>query len=170
VSADKDGIFSGLPLILRGRRTNLACARQPAHGRKWVKTRRSHHAPATFAVGTRVTSRPPHRSVRAPIRAYGSHLGCLTAKATLWPTDEGFAVFGSQSSANRLIRSQVVQSFWLRCRSVRRQRLVTWNRKRGQCRTVRRHRVVVEVAGDGPAAAIFPAGESADACSVAVPV
>src|SRR5471032_1363563 len=32
-----------------------------AHG----QTRRSDRPPVTFAVGTRVTSRPPHRSVRA---------------------------------------------------------------------------------------------------------
>ena len=62
-----------------------------------------------------------------PIRAYGSHLGCLTAKRL---SGHGWRIrgFGSQSSANRLIRSQVVQSLWLRCRSVRRQRLVTWNK------------------------------------------
>src|SRR5258708_34548995 len=35
------------------------------------QTRRFGRLPMTIAVGTRVTSRPPHRSVRAPIRAYG---------------------------------------------------------------------------------------------------
>src|SRR6202165_2110534 len=70
---------------------------------------------------------PPAQIRTGPIRAYGSHLGCLTAKRL---SGHGWRIrgFGSQSSAHRLIRSQVVQSFWLRCRSVRRQRLVTWNR------------------------------------------
>src|SRR5947208_8877032 len=71
---------------------------------------------------------PPAQIRTGPIRAYGSHLGCLTAKRLF---GHGWRIrgFGSQSSANRLIRSQVVQSLWLRCRSVRRQRLVTWNKK-----------------------------------------
>src|SRR5207302_8496974 len=71
---------------------------------------------------------PPAQIRTGPIRAYGSHLGCLTAKRL---SGHGWRIrgFGSQSSANRLIRSQVVQSLWLRCRSVRRQRLVTWNKK-----------------------------------------
>src|SRR5215468_1811605 len=70
---------------------------------------------------------PPAQIRTGPIRAYGSHLGCLTAKRL---AGHGWRIRGrgSQSSANRLIRSQVVQSFWLRRRSVRRQRLVTWKR------------------------------------------
>ena len=35
--------------------------------------------PARLAVGTPITGRPPHRSVRARFHAYGSHLGCVTA-------------------------------------------------------------------------------------------
>src|SRR5436309_15609287 len=53
---------------------------------------------------------PPAQIRTGPIRAYGSHLGCLTAKRL---SGHGWRIrgFGSQSSANRLIRSQVVQSF-----------------------------------------------------------
>src|SRR5436190_7607695 len=36
--------------------------------------------PAFVAVGTRITPRPPHSSVRAHFSAYGSYLECLTAK------------------------------------------------------------------------------------------
>src|SRR5476651_2891652 len=70
---------------------------------------------------------PPAQIRTGPIRAYGSHLGCLTAKRL---SGHGWRIrgFGSQWSANRLIRSQVIPSFWLRHCSVRRQRLVTWNR------------------------------------------
>ena len=32
------------------------------------------------AVGTLIAERPPHRTVRCGIPAYGSHLGCVTAK------------------------------------------------------------------------------------------
>ena len=32
-----------------------------------------------IAVGTRITSRPPAQIRMGPIRAYGSHLGCMTA-------------------------------------------------------------------------------------------
>jgi hypothetical protein len=32
------------------------------------------------AVGTTISGRPPHRSVRAHFSAYGSYLGCLAAK------------------------------------------------------------------------------------------
>jgi len=39
--------------------------------------------------------------------------------------------FGSQVSASCVIRAHVIRSSWLRRRSVRRQRSVTWCRKRG---------------------------------------
>ena len=56
--------------------------------------------------------------------------------------------FGSQSSANFVIRAQVIASFWLRRLSTRRQRLVISSRNVCECRTVGRHCVVVEVAGN----------------------
>jgi hypothetical protein len=43
-------------------------------------SRRPDRAPMTFAVGTRVTTRPPHRSVRAQFGPHGSPLGCVTAR------------------------------------------------------------------------------------------
>src|SRR6266516_6840649 len=64
--------------------------------------------------------------------------------------------FGSQSSANRVIRSQVVQSFWLRRRNVRRQRLATWKRKAvsvGPFALIAEHSVVLlgyRTTGSGP--------------------
>src|ERR1700694_3641238 len=39
----------------------------------WGQSRRSDRPPTTFAVGTRVTSRPPHRSVRAQF----GHTACM---------------------------------------------------------------------------------------------
>ena len=53
--------------------------------------------------------------------AYGSHLGCVTAKRSL---GQGWRKlgFGSQSFTSCVIRSHVIRSFWLRRRSVRRQR------------------------------------------------
>ena len=36
----------------------------------------------SVAVGTTVTHRPPHRSVRCRIAAYGSYLGCIASKRT----------------------------------------------------------------------------------------
>src|SRR5262249_23039633 len=57
--------------------------------------------------------------------AYGSHLGCVTAKRSL---GQGWRMigFGRKSSANFVIRAHVIRAFWLRRRSVRRQRSVTW--------------------------------------------
>src|SRR5215471_9253207 len=56
--------------------------------------------------------------------AYGSHLGCVTAKRSL---GQGWRMigFGRKSSANFVIRAHVIRAFWLRRRSVRRQRSVT---------------------------------------------
>ena len=50
-----------------------------------------------------------------PIRAYGSHLGCRTAKRCC---GQGWRIFawGSQASVKRVIRSQVMSPFWLRRR------------------------------------------------------
>jgi hypothetical protein len=36
----------------------------------------------SVAVGTSLTERPPHRSVRAHSSAYGSYLGCLASNRT----------------------------------------------------------------------------------------
>src|SRR5262249_16586925 len=49
---------------------------------------------------------PPAQIRTCPIRAYGSHLGCLTAKRA---SGQGWRMrgFGSQSSTNRTIRSIV---------------------------------------------------------------
>ncbi len=40
------------------------------------------HYRRSVAVGTSVTGRPPHRSVRAHSSAYGSYLGCMASKRT----------------------------------------------------------------------------------------
>src|SRR6516165_3450685 len=53
--------------------------------------------------------------------------------------------FGSQASARCVIRTHVMQSLWLRRRSVRRQRSTTWCRN-GQCTGVGWHCVIAEVA------------------------
>src|SRR5205823_10830621 len=60
-----------------------------------------------------------HQIRTGPIRAYGSHLGCVTAKRSL---GQGWRIigFGSQASTSCVIRSHVIRSFWLRRRSVRR--------------------------------------------------
>ena len=57
----------------------------------------------------------------------GSHLGCVTAKRSL---GQGWRMigFGSQAPTSCVIRSHVIRSFWLRRRSVRRQRSVIWCR------------------------------------------
>src|SRR5215472_13466912 len=61
-----------------------------------------------------------HQNRTGGFPAYGSHLGCVTAKRSL---GQGWRMigFGSQSSTSCVIRSQVIRSFWLRRRSVRRQ-------------------------------------------------
>ena len=67
---------------------------------------------------------PPAQIRTGPIKASGSYLGCLTAKRVLgngWRTRGK----GSQSLAIFVMRSHVMPSFWLRRRSVRRQRSVT---------------------------------------------
>src|SRR5689334_7179217 len=71
---------------------------------------------------------PPAQIRTCGLPAYGSYLGCLTAKRTL---GQGCRIrgLGSHSSASRVIRSHVVSSFWLRRRSVRRHRAMTWRRK-----------------------------------------
>ena len=69
----------------------------------------------------------PAQSRTGGFPAYGFHLGCVTAKRSL---GQGWRMsgFGSQSSTRRVIRSHVIRSLWLRRRSVRRQRSVTWCR------------------------------------------
>src|SRR6266481_4937584 len=66
----------------------------------------------------------PAQNRTGPIRAYGSHLGCLTAKRWL---GQGCRIrgLGSQSFTSLLIRSQVISALWLRCWSTRRQSMVT---------------------------------------------
>src|SRR5499425_1329593 len=67
---------------------------------------------------------PPAQIRTCSFPAYGSYLGCVTAKRSL---GQGWRMigFGRKSSANFVIRSHVIRSFWLRRRSVRRQRSVT---------------------------------------------
>src|SRR5215211_9350164 len=64
-----------------------------------------------------------HQNRTCGFPAYGSHLGCVTAKRSL---GQGWRMigFGSQSSTSSVIRAHVIPSFWLRCLSVRRQRSV----------------------------------------------
>src|SRR5215467_7460266 len=70
---------------------------------------------------------PPAQNRTCGFPAYGSHLGWVTAKRSL---GQGWRMigFGSQSFTSCVIRAHVIPSFWLRCFSVRRQRLVTWCR------------------------------------------
>jgi hypothetical protein len=65
-----------------------------------------------------------HQNRTCGFPAYGSHLGCVTAKRSL---GQGWRMigFGSQASTKCVIRAHVNRSFWLRRRSVRRQRSVT---------------------------------------------
>jgi len=76
---------------------------------------------------------PPAQIRRSGLPAYGSYLGCLTAKRTL---GQGCRVrgLGSHSSANWAIRSHVVRPLWLRRRSVRSHKTVTWYRKAASAR------------------------------------
>src|SRR5215475_13905709 len=62
---------------------------------------------------------PPAQIRTCSFPAYGSHLGCVTAKRSL---GQGWRMigFGRKSSANFVIRAHVIRSFWLRRRSVRR--------------------------------------------------
>ena len=57
---------------------------------------------------------PPAQIRTCPIRAYGSHLGCLTAKRAL---GQGCRMsgLGSQSFTSLRIRPHVSPAFWLRC-------------------------------------------------------
>jgi hypothetical protein len=67
---------------------------------------------------------PPAQIRTCSFPAYGSYLACITAKRSLgqgWRT----IGFGRKSSANFVIRAHVIRSFWLRRRSMRRQRSVT---------------------------------------------
>src|SRR3974390_794964 len=68
-----------------------------------------------------------HQNRTCGFPAYGSHLGCVTANRSL---GQGWRMIGlgSQSFASCVIRSHVIRSFWLRRRSVRRQRSMMWCR------------------------------------------
>src|SRR6266700_3167281 len=71
---------------------------------------------------------PPAQNRTCGFPAYGSHLGCVTAKRWLgqgWRTRG----WGSQSAASCLIRAQVSAPFWLRRPSDRCQPLVISARK-----------------------------------------
>jgi hypothetical protein len=76
---------------------------------------------------------PPAQIRTCDSPAYGSHLGCLTAKRTF---GQGCRIrgLGSHSSASwairsHVVRSHVVRSFWLRRRSVRPHKTLTWCQK-----------------------------------------
>src|SRR5256714_5157260 len=66
-----------------------------------------------------------HQNRTCGFPAYGSHLGCVTAKRVL---GQGWRMigFGSQAFASFVIFAHVIRSFWLRRLSVCRQRSVTW--------------------------------------------
>src|SRR6478672_6489944 len=70
---------------------------------------------------------PPAQIRTGPIRASGSHLGCLTAKRWF---GQGWRMrgLGSQSLALLTIRSQVIPALWPRRSRERRQRWRTWVR------------------------------------------
>ena len=67
---------------------------------------------------------PPAQIRTCGLPAYGSYLGCLTAKRML---GQGCRIrgLGSHASASWAIRSHVVRSLWLRRRSVRSHKTVT---------------------------------------------
>src|SRR6202050_1103005 len=73
-------------------------------------------------------SAPPAQNRTSGFPAYGSHLGCLTAKRC---SGQGCRIrgFGRKSSASRFIRSPVVLSRWPRRRSERNQSRTTQSRK-----------------------------------------
>src|SRR4029077_4286596 len=68
-----------------------------------------------------------HQNRTCGFPAYRYHLRCVTAKRSL---GQGWRMmgFGSQSFASCVIRAQVIRSFWLRRRSVRRHKSITWCR------------------------------------------
>src|SRR5215472_17633795 len=74
-----------------------------------------------------------HQNRTCGFPAYGSHLGCVTAKRSL---GQGWRMrgFGRKASASFSTRFHVVPSFWLRRRSTRRQRRVMWTRKAASAR------------------------------------
>src|ERR1700675_2106172 len=76
---------------------------------------------------------PPAQIRTSGLPAYGSYLGCLTAKRMF---GQGCRIrgLGSHSSASWAIRSHVVRSFWLRRRSVRPHKTLTWCRKAASAR------------------------------------
>jgi hypothetical protein len=76
---------------------------------------------------------PPAQIRTCGLPAYGSYLGCLTAKRTF---GQGCRIrgLGSHSSASWATRSHVVRSFWLRRRSVRPHKTLTWCRKAASAR------------------------------------
>src|SRR5712691_6159083 len=63
---------------------------------------------------------PPAQIRTCPIKAYGSHLGCLTANRLL---GQGCRIrgFGSHCASSLAIRRHVADVRWLRCRSERSQ-------------------------------------------------
>jgi hypothetical protein len=67
----------------------------------------------------RFIARPPAQNRTGGFPAYGSHLGCVTAKRWL---GQGWRIvgFGSQASTSCVIRSHVIRSFWLRRRAATR--------------------------------------------------
>src|SRR5262245_17420311 len=62
-------------------------------------------------------ARPPAQNRTCGFPAYGSHLGCVTAKRTL---GQGWRMigFGSQAFTSCVICAHVIRSFWLRRLSV----------------------------------------------------
>jgi hypothetical protein len=63
-------------VITRGSQLTL----RAKNGREHMQQR---GAESGDAVGTPITERPPHKTVRAAFPHYGSHLGCVTAKRLL---------------------------------------------------------------------------------------
>ena len=86
---------------------------------------------------------PPAQIRTCGLPAYGSYLGCLTAKRMF---GQGCRIrgLGSHSSASWAIRSHVVRSFWLRRRSVRPHKNPDVVSEGRECPAVGRHGVVVE--------------------------
>src|SRR5205807_8118573 len=99
----------------------------------WVRWRLDacSEAPASYcavAVGTSVDPTPPAQIRTCRIAAYGSYLGCLASKRRLgW----GWRILalGIHLSTSGQNRSHVIRSRWLRRRSARYQRQITWARK-----------------------------------------
>src|SRR6266567_2195473 len=117
---DPAGVPRSNCLITVGQTRNGSSA--PAH------LRASAYIPSLYRGRDACHHTPPAQIRTGGIPAYGSHLGCLTAKR--W-SGQGCVIrgFGSHRFCSTVIRCHVTFPFWPRQHNARRQMLVTLKRK-----------------------------------------